>query len=137
MEVTLAVLADYALISQEGKLNILGVFEQINPQAVPFTYPRMFLVVTYEASPAEIGTQKTMRITLLDEDGSEVLAMEGPLAVPPPARPGARSFVNQVLDLQMINFHRAGSHAFHILVNGEDKRTVSLHINEPPQGGSS
>ena len=131
----MAVVADYALISREGKLNILGVFEQINPQAVPFTYPRMFLVVTYEASPAEIGTQKNIRIALLDEDGSEVLAMEGPLAVQPPARLGARSYVNQVLDLQMINFQRSGNHAFHILVNGEEKRTVALHINEPQQEG--
>ena len=29
MELTLALLADYANISREGKLNIMGIFEQI------------------------------------------------------------------------------------------------------------
>jgi len=37
MRVKLAVLADYASITREGKLNILGIFDEINPQQLPAT----------------------------------------------------------------------------------------------------
>jgi hypothetical protein len=44
VDVTLAVLADYANVSQEGKLNILGVFQEVNPVAFPAGVPQMFVL---------------------------------------------------------------------------------------------
>ena len=39
MQVPLAVLADSANVSQEGKLNIMGIFTQINAQSLPCDTP--------------------------------------------------------------------------------------------------
>lgn len=133
MEVTLAVACDYANVASDGKLNILGVFQEINPPVMPFALPQMYLVVSFEAGAAEFGTNKDVRIALLEEDGSEVMAMEGPMPVHHPPRPGSRSFINQVVALQGLNFANTGDHAFHVLVGGETKRVVPLRVNEPPQ----
>lgn len=135
MDVTLAVLADYANVSQDGKLNVLGVFQEINPVGFPAGLPQMFLVVSFEAGAAEFGTQKTIRIALLETDGTEVMAMEGPIVVQHPPRPGSRAFINQILGLQGLTFQKSGDYAFHILVNGEEKRAVPLRVNELPEGG--
>ncbi len=135
MEVVLAVVCDYANVSMEGKLNILGVFQELNPQVLPYSHPQMYLVVSFEAGAAEVGQQKHFRIVLLDTDGNEILLMEGPAVVEAAARPGGRSYINQVVGLQLTTFQRTGDHAFHILVNGEEKRTVPLYVNEPPQEG--
>jgi hypothetical protein len=135
VDVTLAVLADYANVSQDGKLNILGVFQEVNPAGFPAAIPQMFLIVSFEASAAEFGTQKNIRIALLEADGTEVMAMEGPVVVQRPSRPGSRAFINQIVALQGLMFQNSGDYAFHILVNGEEKRAVPLRVNELPKGG--
>jgi hypothetical protein len=35
MEVTLAVLADYANVTGSGKLNVMGIFGEVNPPVLP------------------------------------------------------------------------------------------------------
>lgn len=137
MEVELAVLADYANVSQDGKLNIMGIFQEINAPDLPFALPQMYLVVSFVAGPAEFGSAKNIRITLLDNDGNEMLGLEGQVEVPRPPRPGSRAYINQVIGLNGITFQQPGGHAFSILVGGETKETVGLHVNEPSTGGGS
>ena len=135
MDVNLAVPADYANVSQASKLNIVGIFQEVNPPVLPFALPQMYLVISFVAGPAEFGSVKNIRIVLLDNDGNEMLALEGQAQVPRPPRPGRRAFINQVIGLNGITFQRPGDYAFSILVGGETKETVGLHVNEPNTGG--
>ncbi len=135
MDVNLAVLADYANVSQDSKLNIMGIFQEVNPPVLAFALPQMYLVVSFVAGPAEFGSVKNIRIVLLDNDGNEMLALEAQAQVPRPPRPGRRAFINQVIGLNGITFQRPGDYAFSILVGGETKETVGLHVNEPNTGG--
>ena len=133
MDVTLAVLADYANLSQDGKLNIMGIFQEVNPPVLPFPLPQMYLVVGFAAGPAEYDTVKDIKIALLDNDGNEMLALEGRAQVPRPQRPGTRAYMNELIGLSGITFERPGDYAFAILISGETRETVSLHVNEPIQ----
>ena len=133
VDVTLAVLADYATVSQDGKLNVMGIFQEVNPPALPFALPQMYLVVSYAAGPAEFDTVKNIKIALLDSDGKEMLALEGQVPVQRPPRPGGRAYMNQVIGLSGVTFERPGDYGFAILAGGETKETVSLHVNEPIQ----
>ena len=136
VEVNLAVLADYANVSQDGKLNIMGIFQEVNPPVLPFALPQMYLVISFEAGPAEFGSTKNVRIALLESDGSEMLALEGQTEVPRPPRPGSRAFMNQVIGLNGITFQQPGDYAFSILVGGETKETIGLHVHKPTRGDS-
>ena len=136
MDVTLAILADYANVSQDGKLNIMGIFQEVNPPVLPFQLPQMYLVVSFEAGPAEFNSVKNIRIALLDSDGNERLALEGRVQVPRPPRPGSRAFINQTIGLNGVSFERAGDYEFAILIGGETRGTAALHVNEPSTGGS-
>ena len=131
MEVNLAVLADYANVSQDGKLNIMGIFQEVNPPVLPFALPQMFLVVSFEARAAEFEATKTISIVLMDGDGNDMIRLEGEVPVPRPLRPGSRAYVNQVLGLNGIRFAEAGDYSFEVLVGGETKESVSLHVNQP------
>ncbi len=133
MEVSLAVIADYANLAQDGKLNIMGIFQEVNPPVLPFPLPQMYLVVSFVAGPAEFDTTKDIKIALLDNDGNEMLALEGQAHVSRPRRPGSRAYMNQLIGLSGITFERSGDYAFAILIGGETRATVSLHINEPTQ----
>jgi hypothetical protein len=45
MQVAFAVFADAANLSQEGKLNVLGVFDALQVGTLPAVHPRAHLVV--------------------------------------------------------------------------------------------
>jgi hypothetical protein len=77
MKITLAVLADYANITREGKLNILGIFDAINTQDFPVTHPQMQLVMRFEADVSEAGKAKKLEIKLMDDDGRTVCVLNG------------------------------------------------------------
>ena len=133
MDVTLSVLADYATVSQDGKLSVMGIFQEVNPPNLPFALPQMYLVVSYSAGPAEFDTVKDIKIPVLDNDGKEMLALEGQVPVRRPPRPGTRAYMNQIIVLSGVTFERPGDYGFAILAGGETKGTVSLHVNRPIQ----
>ena len=63
MQVTLAVLADWAATTVHGKLVIAGVFETINAPALPATHPMMALALRLAADPGESSNHRlTLRL---------------------------------------------------------------------------
>ncbi|MEP6990796.1 MAG: hypothetical protein ABJA80_07710 [bacterium] len=82
---TFALFADAANVSQEGKLNILGVFDALQVGTLPSLHPRATLVVHLKGSPSDAGAH---RVTLqwLSPSGTELWSSDGELGVvPPPA----------------------------------------------------
>ena len=114
MEVKIAALADYVNITNEGKLNILGVFGNVMAENVPAVHAKMVLVAQIEFDATETG-EKDMRVVLVDEDGGEVLSASGKVVIErmPDGRP---SVFNQMLDLNNITFPKFGRYEFRILV---------------------
>lgn len=130
MEVKLAVLADFASISREGKLNILGIFDEINPVELPVALPIFYVVVSYSTGATEFDMTKTVEIALQLEDGAVPLRLSQEMTIPRPARAGIRGTVNQVHALSGLPFEHAGTYGFVISVDGQSKETISLRINE-------
>ena len=65
MHATLAVAADNANVSTDGKLNIIGVFQEFTPSAFPAVVPSVALVISWDAEPVEFGTQKEVHISFM------------------------------------------------------------------------
>ncbi len=128
MDVTLAALADSANISQEGKLNILGEFNQINAPTLPALHPAMSLVLRLEAGPVEYGQEKHLEVSLVDADGNRVLEVGTAKVSVPNAGPGKRARIVTVLNIQNTVLQRYGDYAFVVLVNGDEKATVPLEL---------
>jgi hypothetical protein len=133
MDVNFAVLADYANITQEGKLNILGIFDIINAPAFPFALPIFYVVVSYASTAAEFGTTKKAEIVLCDEDGNELLRLPQDLQIIRPTRTGTVATTNQIAGIVGLPFQKSGDYQFEISVNGDTKRTISLRINDIKQ----
>lgn len=117
MQIRIAALADYTNVTDNGKLNILGIFSQIHAQNVPAVHPLMQFVVQFAFEPLETGA-KTIRIVLQDADARELLSMEGRLDIPRPESADP-VVVNQILVLQNVVFPQFGNYEFVIEVDGE------------------
>ena len=137
MDVKLAVLADFASVTREGKLNILGIFDEVNPATLPAVLPIIYVVVMLEAGAAEVDSEKNIALVLVDADGVTKMRIEQSLTVPPPPRPGSRTEIHQINALVQMPFEQAGLYQFVILVNGEEKDTISLRVNEPIEASSA
>lgn len=138
MDLTLALLADYANVSQEGKLNVLGVFDAIFAPEFPALHTELHLVLRFEAGPAERGQTKTVEIKLIDQDGRTLGTLSGKMSLPEET-PALVMGVNQILRFQHLVFERPGDYRFDVLVNGEPKgRGVKFRVERqgPPEGGS-
>jgi hypothetical protein len=136
MEVPLAVLADAANVSVEGKLNIFGIFNNISAGNFPALHPHMKLVVAFEADRAEAEKLKDVEIHLQDSDGKDLLMIRGQFTVPK-GTPGKTIRINHAFPLSGIVFPKPDEYSFKILVNGETKETVPFTVSplDPTQKG--
>jgi hypothetical protein len=132
IQVALGLLADCANVSREGKLNILGIFDRLHSQKVPAVHPQMHLVLSFEADRADAEKTHALAIDLIDADGTRLFSLSGELRFGTPP-PGEQVRVNQVVQLNSLQFPRFGTYEFKIVVNNEVRRSVPLSVVEAPR----
>lgn len=136
MEVSLAVLADYAIISNDQKLSILGIFTNVNGLQAPGPFPNSYIVVCVELTAAEAGREHKIEIRCMDEDGARVFDVEGKFKAEnvPPGKPLR---ANQIMQLgPQITLPRFGDYSISIFFNNDLKKTISFTFTQtqpPPQ----
>ena len=83
MQVAFALFADAANLSQEGKLNVLGVFDALQVQSLPAVHPRAHLVVHLKGTVSDVG-RHTVTLRWINPQGSELWTSTGELNVGQP-----------------------------------------------------
>jgi hypothetical protein len=83
MHVTFALFADAANLSQEGKLNILGVFDALQVGSLPALHPRATLVVHLKGSADDAGNHR-VALQWLSPSGQELWSSDGELGITAP-----------------------------------------------------
>lgn len=128
MRVSLAVLCDYANVTREGKLNIMGIFDTIFAANFPARHTAMNLVVRLVADPPEFGKTQTVSIQLMDEDGKKMFEAEAEMV--PQGQGPSPANVDQILGLGNLVFPKPGNYCFSIVINGTHIREhdVSLKL---------
>ena len=130
-----AVVADYALVDQAGKISVLGIFQHIWVQQFPAMHPRLHLVLRLKGRRTEVG-EHGVQIRLADESGSEILGGNGTVtfAEPPAGVTDIEAGAILVFD---VPFPHPGLYRFEITVDGEVLATVPITVSQlqnPPQG---
>lgn len=126
MQVKLALLADYANVTAEGKLNILGIFDRISVREIPAVHPQMHLVLRLEAHPAERNLSHAVQIRLYDPDGDTVFDVNGDIV--PQGQAGQTIATNQILTLNNLQLSKSGGYTFVVLVNNDVKSEIPLGV---------
>ncbi len=128
MKPLLFLAADYANVTGDGKLNVMGVFNDINAANFPARHASMYLVAKLEAELGEYGQTRIFSVILLDEDANQIMDIQGQLVVPRGER-GRRPEVNIILDLKDIIFPKPGHYSFVLLLEKDQKCELTLHAN--------
>ena len=125
-----AVLADYALIDQQGKLSVMGIFQHVWVGNFPAVHPRTHLVIRVRGRRTEIGSH-AIRIRFVDADDTELLGGEGSVQFSEPAAGVTEVEAGAVLVFD-VPLPQPGSYAFEITLDGGGVTRVPLTAARAP-----
>jgi len=127
---SLAVVCDYALIDQHGKISVLGIFERIWVEHFPAVHPRLHLVLRLKGRRTEIG-EHAIVIRLVDDEGREVLRGDGAVQIGEPPAGVLEVEAGAVLAFD-VPLERPGTYTFEIAVDGSLEATVPITVSQIP-----
>jgi len=129
MKLLLFLAADYANITREGKLNVMGIFNDVYSYQFPARHSSMHLVAKLGAELGEYGQARDFTVKLLDADGNPIFDLSGQFQIPK-GEQGRKPEVNLILELKDIVFPTEGVYQFVLLVDRDHKGELSLYVNK-------
>ena len=131
MELILALACDNAQIRDDGKLDVVGVFNELGAPGFPAAQDRMTVVFIIEWAADEAGTQP-LRADLIDDDDQKVLTIQGETEVDrrAPEQPPPQTRV--VLPLEKVIFPHAGRYRFRLQAGSQVREALPLFVAHRP-----
>jgi hypothetical protein len=126
MNLSFALFADAANISQEGKLNILGVFDAVQCGTLPTIHPRAHLVVRLKGGQEDVGSH-TVSLHWLNPHGNELWSSNGELNIGAPP-PGVTEMDMPLIAAIDLPLDASGAYAMRIALDGEAHGEVRLVV---------
>lgn len=106
-------ICDYVSFS-EGKLNILGIFKNINTDSIPVVHPQMFIVANVKINKS--GKYKQSIKIVNDEKEAEIFRQDFDLNIEIP-KGKKQAEVGTVAQLNNINFANYGKYKVQVIVD--------------------
>jgi len=130
VKIDFAVVADYALVDQYGKLSVLGIFQHIWVPQFPALHPRLHLVLRVKGRRTEVGEHR-VRIRFAGENGAQILSGDGTVnfAEPPAGITEIEAGAVLVFD---VPFERPGRYQFEITVDDQVETVVPITVALAP-----
>src|SRR6476619_6779926 len=127
MHISFAVFADAANLSQEGKLNILGVFDALQVAMLPTIHPRTHFVVRLKANGDDTGQHK-LAFRWLSPLDEELWSSTGEMSVAPSPNPMFEVDlpIIAVVDLPL---NVTGQYTMQVTLDGKVTATARLLVN--------
>jgi hypothetical protein len=124
MKLHYALLCDYAFLSVDKKVNIIGVFETINARQFPVVHPRFVIVGSISPSKNKFK----MSLNIVDESGSEILQdlQEREVNLP---KENANNF-NFIVEVINANFAKPGNYKVEIKIDGKLVGDIDFKVME-------
>ena len=131
MDLILALACEDAHARPDGRLDLVGVFDELSAPGFPARQDRMTVVFVMEWPREEEG-RREFRADLVDDAGRKVLTIEGHTDVSADGRRRPRTQL--VMALENVVFPDVGEYRFQLAVGDETTTAFSLFLSEAPEG---
>jgi hypothetical protein len=120
-----------AATDQQGKLNVLGAFDNIWTKKVPTVHPACAVVARVRFEKIEEGSHP-IRIHIIDEDGKPIGPnLQGTVNVNVGGDMDS-GIANIVLNIQGLKFEKYGQYRIDIAIDNQIKGSLPFHVREIP-----
>lgn len=118
MKIKICMLADYSNIDAAGKLNILGIFGQINARQFPYTHDSMHALIILDMEEERLSGNKELKLRIVSEAGEEVREIRANHEFPAQQSEEhkAATFVFSLRDLE---FPQPGKYEFNLYIENQ------------------
>ena len=120
-----------ALVSREGKLSIIGIFTTAYTANLPYTHPRMSVVLGLALEEVDLGQTVELTVELLDPDAQQLQSTRGVFDFSPDA--DLRGGFHCNFEFDLVELSQGGLHEFSIKINGSQASTLPLSVETRPR----
>jgi hypothetical protein len=131
VKVLLLKFCDYAGRMDGGKGCLIGMFDTIGGSQYPLIHPTFFICVEFEFDPFEAGSVSRIKLVLMDEDGHEMMGIEGEFSVPKSVD-GRPATMFETFRVDGMTFPKPGNYRLDVLHNGEPIADARLTLVQGP-----
>jgi len=129
MDVELFTLCDYAADMGNGKLVIVGTFDNIVVKDFPAIHPTLSVAARMRFYSTEVG-QHTLKLAFLDSAGLEIVPpVQGEIEAAVPEGKDS-TVVNLTVGVGQLKLDKPGEYSVHLSVDGTEARRLSFHIRQ-------
>lgn len=130
LHMRLGVLCDHALISQDGKLSLIGIFDHIGVLQLPAQHPRFFVVAVLQGETATSAVE----MELVAPDDRPLMREQ--IGIDPQAI--AAGSGNLIAEVTMLPLEMTGRYEFRLHADGQVIGSIPLTVdavdmNQPAQ----
>ena len=131
MQLILSLACDEARLRPDGKLDVQGVFNELNAPGFPAAQDRMTVVFVMEWG-RDVEGSVPFRADLVDEAGQKMLTIQGHTEVHAAAPSGPPATTRLIMPLERVVFPHPGRYHFVLSARGERTEGIPLHLVERP-----
>jgi len=107
-----------AAVDQNGRLSVLGAFENLNVANFPCVLPQSTVAIRLRFWPAEIQ-QHSVKLVITNPDGRPITQILEAQGINPAASRERSQACNIILQLQNLPIHEAGEYSVDFYLNGQ------------------
>jgi hypothetical protein len=131
MILRLSAVCEQAAERPDGRLDLLGMFNELSAPGFPAMQDRMTAVFLVEWSAEEAGRQP-LRADLVDEEGSKVITIQGHTDVEARGAGRAPAQTRLIMPLEKVIFRKPGRYRFELLAGGDVAEGCSFFVGQLP-----
>lgn len=120
MKPVFVLLADYANVTPDNKLNVMGIFNIINAASFPARHPAMFLVLKFVPELGDLNQERKLTFKLEDADAHSIMTLSMPIVV---------KDAGIIVQLNDVVFPRSGSYEFVVYLDDEPVGSAPVSAN--------
>jgi hypothetical protein len=132
MEIDIAVLADAANVTMEGKINIAGAFRSVFSPTTPASIPFFHIVFSLTLNNRELGVTHNFTINFKNLNGDLLTEIgNGEFTLP---RIGEYNYpmLNLIIGISTLQIAEYGHYFFELVIGGKVIKEIPFELTSPP-----
>lgn len=130
MEIEIATLAEYAVVAQDNKMSIMGIFDVVGAPRFPVIHPKFFVCVRIGCRPIEQGTNHVLNLIIQDPDGRPLgPRLNAAFTVNPSPYPAAPKIsVQMVFGFAGVQFPKPGVYSVELAIDELHRASIPISL---------